>query len=591
MADLLKALASEERMTVLRSHFDDLPMGFFVTNCDGYVEYLNDEAAKLIGFESTLEAIGYSLYNVENIINCGLMDAFNSILTGRTFRKEELHCTNRQGHFAILNLYCSPHRGENGEIAGIFGIIQDVTESSKKKAELEEAIYELSIMSQVSEALSSTADLDDVVRIILTGVTANEGLGFNRAFLFLAKENEGYLEGKIAVGPTSPEEAGRIWSRLAGQKITLREMLNDYSQHENDSNSSLTTLIAGWRIPLDSSGAFSEAINLGRGIHVFAGEHTHRETTDILTRLGTESMAVAPIISKGRKLGLIAADNNITGKKISDSVVELLQTFANQTAVAIERSRLYDVQVERARELEEINRQLAESQDQIIRVEKMSVIGELTSSIAHELRNPLTVIGGFANLLVSTGQIDDAAEYLNIILSETHRAETVLHQVLDFSKASRARTRELQFNDLVVETHGLLLSKLRRDQAPPVLQLADENPHIWGNPEQLRHALYQFMLLTVEELTSECTIKMATATENRQVRLIIGFKGREPARAKVVTTLKQIFGNPTGTQKLSILVAGETLKYHGGDYGVEGSQDNLPRLYLELPRYTGGEND
>jgi len=591
MIDMLSMPATDDRMTVLRSHFDELPMGFFVTNYDGCIEYMNNEAARLVGFDEIDQALGQALQHIESTINCGLMEAFDRILSGNTFRREELHCTNRQGHFAILNVYCCPHRKENGEIGGIFGIIQDVTESAKKKEALEEAIYELSIISQVSEVLSSTADLDDIVKIILTGATANEGLGFNRAFLFLVDEQETCLEGKIAIGPASPEEAGCIWSRLAGRQATLIELLNDYRERENENNYSLTSLIAGWRIPLDSNTVFSEAVNSGRGILATVEDCPSPETTDILHRLNTDSMAVAPIISKGKKFGLIVADNCITGKRITPSVVDLLQTFAHQTAVAVERFRLYEAQVERAEELENINRQLEESQEQIIRVEKMSVIGELTSAIAHELRNPLTVIGGFVNLLLSGGQSDDNAEYLNIVLSETHRAETVLHQVLDFSKASRAKTRELMFNELVAKTRDLLGSKLRRDQHLPQITLADENPLVWGNPEQLRHALFQFMHLTVEELSGECQINMHTMREGRQVRLVIGFDGHDDARAKVVKTLKQIFGNPTGTQKLSILVAGETIKYHGGNYGVEGSQDNLPRLYLELPHYNGGNNE
>jgi C4-dicarboxylate-specific signal transduction histidine kinase len=299
---------------------------------------------------------------------------------------------------------------------------------------------------------------------------------------------------------------------------------------------------------------------------------------------------LAPIISKDKRLGLIVADNQITGKEILSSVVDLLQTFANQTAVAIERSRLYDSQIERARELESINEQLADSQEQIVRVEKMSVIGELTSSIAHELRNPLTVIGGFANLLLTTGQLDGSSEYLNIILSEAKRAESVLHQVLDFSRASRTKTRLVDMNTLVKATYEMLLSKLNRAQKPPKLTLVEGELPVWGNPDQLQHALLQFMLMTVEELTGECSVEFHTKKDNKKARMYIDFSGDDKARARVVKTLRQMFGNPSGTQKLSILVAGETLKYHCGNYGVEGSRENLPRLYIELPGYKGVNN-
>jgi PAS domain S-box-containing protein len=591
MLEFATMISADKHTAFLRAQFDDSPLGYFLVNNHAIIEYLNPRAATIIGFGAVEEGIKASLQDIDSIMNCGLMEAFGSILGGRVYLKRELSCSNRQGHFAILNIFCSPFRGEGGEIIGVFGIIQDVTESSKKKAELEEAIFELSIMSQVSEVLSSTADLDEVLKVLMTGVTANQGLGFNRAFLFLADNDEEYLEGKIAVGPGSPEEAGQIWSRLSREQRSLKELLDDYSERENQSNYSLSSLISGWKISLEENSFFSEAINNGYGINAHLEDFLSGESLEILKRLNTWNLAVAPIISKGKKLGIIAADNQITGKKISSSDVNLLQTFANHTAVAIERSRLYDNLVEHATELEEINRQLAESQEQIIRVEKMSVIGELTSSIAHELRNPLTVIGGFANLMLSAGGNEANSEYLNIILSETKRAENVLHHVLDFSRASRTKTQEIDFNHLVVRVTNVLAAKTKHRHTPPLLKLSEQKLAIWGNPDQLEHALLQFMLAATEELTDDCRIEFGTKLINSTVRSTIGFIAGHETRDKVIKVLKQIFGSPTGTQKLSIIVAGETLRYHGGNYGIESSSDDLPKIFIELPQYKGGYDE
>jgi PAS domain S-box-containing protein len=591
MIDLTHTEPAESKIAFLKAHFDESPLGFFVADERGLIEYINGTAAAIVGFDSAGEAHGYSLNDIESVFSCGFSEAFNTVWSGRTFQRKGHRCTNRKGHFAILNIFCHPLRGDSEEILGLLGVVQDVTDTFRKNAELQEAIFELSIMSQVSEALSSTADLDEVLKIILTGVTANQGLGFNRAFLFLTDAEAVYLEGKIAVGPSNPEEAGQIWSRLARQHHSLKELLDDYSERENALNYSLSSLIAGWRIPLAEDTFFSRAINEACGINVNSSEDLSTASMDILHRLNTGNLAVAPIISKGKNLGLIAADNRITGRRITSSEVSLLQTFANHTAVAIERSRLYDKAVEHAAELEQINMQLAESQEQIIRVEKMSVIGELTSSIAHELRNPLTVIGGFANLLLSAGNSEGNAEYLGIILSETKRAETVLHHVLDFSRASRTKTREIDFNYLVSTTSQLLHSKIKHRHKPPLLKLAEQRLSVWGNPDQLQHALLQFMIIAVEEMTDECTIELVTVANDGNVRLVIGFNGGEEARAKVVKTLKQIFGNSTGTQKLSIIVAGETLRYHGGNYGVESSSEVFPKLFIELPQYKGGVDE
>lgn len=589
MSSMTEARSVGDRTQCISALFDESSLGFFFAGTEGHIEYLNFEAARIIGFNSVGEACGQSLQDIESVLSCGLIEAHRSALKGRTFRRNEHRCTNRNGHFAVLSLFCSPYRNDEGEIDGLLGIIQDVSESYGRKSDLERAICELCIMAEVSDALSSAVELEKVIRIILTGVTANQGLGFNRAFLFLVNESESILEGKIAVGPSCPEEAGQIWSQLALQQKSLTELLNDYLERQNAASSPLSLLIDGWRISLSEPSIFNRVLNDARGANVCARD-LDEPSMEILRRLHTENLAVAPIISKGKRLGLIAADNQITGKAIGDADVQLLQTFANHTAVAIERSRLHDDLVRHAATLEERNRQIAESQEQIIQIEKMSIIGELTSSIAHELRNPLTVIGGFANLMLTAEAGQYNSEYLNIILSEAKRAESVLHQVLDFSRASRTESRELDFKLLVSKTHELLLSKMRRSQKQPVLNHSDRKMLIWGNSDQLQHALYQFMALSVEEMTGECTVEFSTHVEDGRALMRIRFTGAEQARKKVTTTLNQFFGSSTGTQKLSIIVAGETIRYHGGSFGIEGSAGNMPGIYVELPCRNGGKN-
>ena len=590
MVEVADSLSIRIGETSLRSSFDNHPLGIFIVDNEGRIKYLNEEASRIIGFDSAREAIGHLIFDIDAVMNCGIDRVFPTVLAGRTFHLSEHRCSNCRGHYAVLNIFCSPYRNENNEISGIMGILQDVTDSFKRKSELEEAIFELSVMGQVSEALSSAVAHDEILRMILTAVTASQGLGFNRAFLFLLDQKEGKLKGEIAVGPGSPQEAGEIWSRLARQQKTLIEMLNDYRERENNSDNTVGSLIGGWEITLNDTCAFSRAVNEGIGINVFAGPNIDSGTVDILRRLNTQNLAVAPIISNGRRLGLIAADNQITGKVIRDADVQLLQTFANHTAVAIERSQLHDDLVEYAACLEEKNRQIAESQDQMIRIEKMSVIGELTSSIAHELRNPLTVIGGFANLMLTSEGHDGNGEYLNIILSEAKRAEQVLNQVLDFSKASRTKTRAIDFNQLTTQTYELFLSRLKHNVKPPQIQIAGGNPEVWGNPDQLQHALFQYMNLTIEELTGECKVSFSTSKDNGMVRFKISFQGSDTVLAKVKKTLQQIFGSSTGTQKLSIIVAGETIKYHGGGFGLAGDSDKRPEIYIELPEYRGENN-
>lgn len=583
----LIATASGVGLESVRNQFDKMPIGCLVINLEGGIEYYNNNAATLLGFEEEYELGRINVGELEVVLDCGFFEAKSAILKGEIYRKIEHKCTNRKGQYKILNIHCHPYRDNSGEIVGVISTLQDVSESSFKKQELEEAIYELSIMSQVSEALSSSAELDEIFKVVLTGVTSSQGLGFNRAFLFLADENKTYLEGRLAVGPTSPEDAGRIWSHLDSKRLTLRQMLDTGQYGNANQDFPLTELIDGWQIPLTAKNIFGAAVTSGKALLIIRSDALGNESQKIISRLGTENLALAPIISKGRRLGLIAADNQITGREISPSVVELLQNFACQMAVAIERSKLYDNQVERAEELARMNEQLAASQEQIIRVEKMSVIGELTSSIAHELRNPLTVIGGFANLLLTNGPSEGNNEYLNIILSETKRAESVLHQVLDFSKASRTENRSINFCKLVGNCRDLVSSRLKRSQPKIKMNEPESSCNVWGNSDQLRHAIVQFLNIILEGLTDNCSVVLNVENTDSFVDLSMQIESDKKDRRKIIKMLGQAFNNPSGTQRLSVLVAGETIRYHGGNFGLEGSPEEPPKIRIELPVYKG----
>ena len=82
------------------------------------------------------------------------------------------------------------------------------------ETDLQRKVFELSLINGITTSLLSTMNLDEILYRILVGVTAKEGLGFNRAFLLLVNEEENVLEGKIAIGPSSLEEAMQIWMAL-----------------------------------------------------------------------------------------------------------------------------------------------------------------------------------------------------------------------------------------------------------------------------------------------------------------------------------------------------------------------------------------
>ncbi len=442
---------------------------------------------------------------------------------------------------------------------------------------------ELRILSTVASSLSSSNDLDHILKTILTGSTASQGLGFNRAFLFLYDQPSNQLTGYLAIGPTSPEEAGRIWGNLAANRVSLSELLSDRPEDVPNQTGSTQGMVTSINVDLNQESLISKACQQRIWANLETVNDLDPITKGFVDRIGTRKVALVPLVSKGKLLGMLAADNFITGRPICDDAVQLLQVFADQAAVAMERAGLYEEQKERSDELEKINALLAESQEHVIKIEKMSVIGELTASIAHELRNPLTIIGGFANLLLKNSTIDEQREYLNIIVGETRRAESVLNHVLDFSKASKNDSTRVDFSRLVEKNLALLIGRLRCPAELMRLTVSHPDIAVFGNYDQLSHAVYQFLRLVAEEIIPPGKAEIISeVVENKAVmtvRLIV-----EPEyRDGTIKALRQIFTDNKTSQRLTVLVAGEAVRFHGGNFGLSIGNDRLPSLFVELP--------
>ncbi|MDD5409580.1 MAG: hypothetical protein PHC71_05785, partial [Candidatus Omnitrophica bacterium] len=101
-------------------------------------------------------------------------------------------------------------------------------ELNRLKIELERTKIELGILYEISNAMRTTLKLDEILYIILTGVTAHTGLGFNRAMLFLVNEKEKIIEGKMGIGPESGEEANAAWTKIEEEKMDLEDLINAF---------------------------------------------------------------------------------------------------------------------------------------------------------------------------------------------------------------------------------------------------------------------------------------------------------------------------------------------------------------------------
>ena len=167
---------------------------------------------------------------------------------------------------------------------------------------------------------------------------------------------------------------------------------------------------------------------LGRAVIEGRPVHVHDVTVDpeyTLTegqRLGGfRTVLGVPLMREGTPIGIIMLTRN-TVRPFTDKQIELVTTFADQAAIAIENVRLFESVEARTRELAASLEDLRTTQDRLVQTQKLASLGQLTAGIAHEIKNPLNFVNNFS--AVSGELIDDLQETLKgIAFDNKARAE------------------------------------------------------------------------------------------------------------------------------------------------------------------------
>jgi hypothetical protein len=197
--------------------------------------------------------------------------------------------------------------------------------------------------------MRTTLKLDEILYIILTGVTAHMGLGFNRASLFLMNERDGLIEGRMGIGPENWEEANRAWTRIEMEKMDLDDLINAFKTSNTVMESAFNRLIRHIKVSLkEKDNLLVLAALEGMPLHLTRETIHNYKNSPLIQMLKSEELVLIPLKAKDKVNGIIVADNFITKEPITKDDLRMLIMLANQAGLAIENSQLYEKTVMQA---------------------------------------------------------------------------------------------------------------------------------------------------------------------------------------------------------------------------------------------------
>jgi len=203
---------------------------------------------------------------------------------------------------------------------------------------------------------------------------------------------------------------------------------------------------------------------------------------------------------------------------------ESLQTWVDaQGRVRYYQVRAYPVLSKqgRVRKVIEVRRDVTlrtEMEKRLQQAEKLAAIGELSTYIAHEIRNPLFAIGGFANALLRSPELADGArEKVRIILEESKRLDSILKSILNFSRPTQADTSEVDVNGVVMETLRLMCIGCEERGVKVDTQLAEGLAKIRGDAELLKQCLINLIKNALEAMPDGGTLSVRSGMASHDV--------------------------------------------------------------------------
>jgi len=252
-----------------------------------------------------------------------------------------------------------------------------------------------------------------------------------------------------------------------------------------------------------------------------------------------------------------------------------------------EIGQLSDSFNEMANELLERERSLKTAQLALVQSEKMAAVGTLSAGLAHEVKNPLSAVLGYAQLAKrKLSQPDVIKKHLDIIENETRRCNEIIGNLMQFSRQEKGEFTDVTINEVVEKSVGVVDHQLGLNNVHVNMKLAPDIPEIIGNSNQLQQVMMNLAINAQQAMEPDGgTVDIATYFDNDNVYISVSDTG--PGISEVVA--EKIFepffttktaGKGTG---LGLSVTYGIIRDHKGDIRVEKAASGGARFVIALP--------
>lgn len=431
----------------------------------------------------------------------------------------------------------------------VFWVARDITARKQDEEALRRRNEYLSATAEISQLVTSTLDMPTLFSRTVNLV--RERFGYYHAGIFVAEET-----GFNAVLQAATGEAG---AEMLRQKHSL---------------------------PIGSRSIVGEVTEKGRAVIVndTAASQVHRPHP-LLPR--TRAEAALPLRVGSRTIGALDIQSEQAGA-FRDDDIAVLQTLADQVAIAIDNARSYELSMQAVKEMREADR----------------LKSQFLANMSHELRTPLNSIIGFSRVILKgiDGPTTDLQQQdLLAIHNSGQHLLGLINDILDLSRIEAGKMEltfdEVNLSDLIVSVmstaSGLVKDRpitLRRD-------LPADLPTVRADAMRVRQVLLN-LLSNASKFTDEGSIFVSASVSqgsNRHPEITVRVTDTGPGisaadQKKLFQPFSQVDASPTrksGGSGLGLSISNHLIQMHGGRMGVDSAPGEGSVFYFTLPAFRG----